>query len=56
MFDEVFGGLNLGAAIDKSKCPCGCACGCWEGEEERVSNTNSQASTVYAGSFATTPD
>jgi len=56
MFEEVFGGIDIGAIDDKKKCPCGCVCMCWEGEEQRVSNTNSRTSTVHAGSFATTPD
>lgn len=56
MFDEVFGSIDLGAHSDKTKCPCGCVCLCWNGEEERVSNTNSRASTVRAGQYATTPD
>lgn len=56
MFDEVFGGVNLGTQIDETKCPCGCGCMCWEGAEQRVSHMNTQCSTVHAGSYATTPD
>ncbi len=55
MFDEVFGGINFGAHIDKKKCPCGCTCLCWNGEEERVSNTNSRTSIVYGAEVAVEP-
>ncbi|MGB2697394.1 MAG: hypothetical protein WBD28_05985 [Candidatus Zixiibacteriota bacterium] len=55
MFDEVFGGINFGAHTDKRKCPCGCTCLCWNGEEERVSNTNSRATTVHASEYAQDP-
>lgn len=56
MFDEVFGGMNFGGLSDKEpRCPCGCTCICWEGEEERVSTTNSKANTVHASEFTTNP-
>jgi hypothetical protein len=56
MFDEVFGGANFGGLYDnKGRCPCGCTCLCWNGEEERVSNTNSRASTVHASDYETNP-
>lgn len=56
MFNEVFGGIDMGVDDDKKKCPCGCVCTCWEGEKDRVSTANSKASTVHAGAYATTPD
>lgn len=57
MFDEVFGGINFGHGVDdKKKCPCGCTCVCYQGEEERVSNTNSRAATIKASELATDPN
>ena len=55
MFDEVFGGINFGTNIDKKKCPCGCTCTCFNGEEDRVSTTNSRTSIVYSAEVAVEP-
>jgi len=57
MFDEVFGGISFGdLASDKKKCPCGCVCVCYGGEEDRVANTNSRASTIKATELAADPN
>lgn len=56
MFDEVFGSINFGHhAEDGRRCPCGCVCVCYQGEAERVSNTNSRATTTKSVELAQDP-